>query len=157
MRANVVGYIRTATTEEGGEENYLKRQEADIKDYCQQNNYNLLGTYSDIGFTGTKVKERKGFQRMLSDIVHAKEVYGTEVNYVMIENLSRLSRSMKNLNDTLNFLQEENVSLISISDGIDTSTEMGKTFMLMTKTFYELEQEFITSKKRTNKKGANSL
>lgn len=142
---NVVGYLRVSTIEQSEEGFSLEAQEAEIRKHCEQNNFNLLGIFCDAGITGTSIKKRKEFQRMLSVIANAKEVYGTEVNYVLVWKLSRLSRNMKDLVNTIDFLEKQNVNLKAINEGIDTSTQAGKTFTFMSGIWAEMERENIVT------------
>lgn len=149
---NVVGYLRVSTLEQAEFGFSLEAQEAEIRKYCKQNKLNLLGIYTDAGITGTSIKERKDFQRMLTAISNAKDVYGTEVNYVLIWKLSRLSRNMKDLVNTLDYLEKHNVYVKTITDGIDTSTQIGKNFIMFGGIMAEIERENIVTQCRLGMK-----
>lgn len=149
---NVVGYLRVSLPEQAEVWFSIEAQEAEIKRHCEQHNLNLLGIFCDAGITGTSIKKRKDFQKMLSVIANAKEVYGTEVNYVLVWKLSRLSRNMKDLVNTIDFLEKHNVNLKTLNEGIDTSTQAGKSFILMSGIWAEMERENIVSQCRLGMK-----
>lgn len=149
---NVVAYLRVSTIEQFEEGFSIEAQEAEIRKHCEQNNLNLLSIFCDAGVTGTSIKKRKEFQRMLSVIANAKEVYGTEVNYVMVWKLSRLSRNMKDLVNTLDYLEKYNVYIKTVTDGIDTSTPIGRNFIMFSGIMAEMERENIVSQCRLGMK-----
>ena len=149
---NVVGYLRVSTVEQSEEGFSLEAQEAEIRKHCEQHNLNLLGIFCDAGITGTSIKKRKDFQRMLSVIANAKDIYGSEVNSVLVWKLSRLSRNMTNLVNILDYFDRYSVSLKTISEGIDTSTQAGKSFILISGIMAEMERENIVTNCRLGMK-----
>lgn len=149
---NVVGYLRVSTLEQAEVGFSIEAQEDEIKRHCEQHNLNLLGIFCDAGITGTSIKKRKDFQRMLSVIANSKEIYGTQVEGVLVWKLSRLSRSMTNLVNILDYFDKYSVSLKTISEGIDTSTQAGKSFILMSGIMAEVERENIVSNCRLGMK-----
>ncbi|RYI28278.1 recombinase family protein [Bacillus infantis] len=149
---NIVGYLRVSTIEQSEEGFSLEAQEAEIRKHCEQHNLNLLGIFCDAGITGTSIEKRKEFQRMLSVIANAKEVYGTEVQYVMAWKLSRLSRNMRDLVNTLDYLERHNVYIKTVTDGIDTSTATGRSIIMFSGIMAEMERENIVSQCRLGMK-----
>ncbi len=85
-----------------------------------QEEWELTEVYYDEGITGTSVKKRDGFNRMISDCENGK------VNLILTKEVSRFAR---NTVDTLNFtrrLSELKVGVIFMSDGIDTRDKDGE-------------------------------
>lgn len=69
----VVAYCRYS----GGEEQGLKdtstdEQEAAIRQFCEQNNLNLVKVYADPFVSGRSTKGRDHYLEMMSDLLHAK-------------------------------------------------------------------------------------
>lgn len=85
-----------------------------------QEEWELTEIYYDEGITGTSVKKRDGFNRMISDCENGK------INLILTKEVSRFAR---NTVDTLNFtrrLSELKVGVIFMSDGIDTRDKDGE-------------------------------
>lgn len=134
---NAVAYIRVSTNLQIDGFS-LDGQLKEIQDYCNKNNINLVRYYKDAGISGTSIENRTEFQRMLHDISKDKNI-----NTIIVWKLSRLSRSMTDLTNTISFLEKHNVNLICINPGIDISSSMGKIFVYMTGIFAEMERDNI--------------
>ncbi|WP_341763572.1 recombinase family protein [Candidatus Tisiphia endosymbiont of Beris chalybata] len=66
---------------------------------------------------------------------------------LVVWKLDRLGRSLRNLIELINELQEKDIMFRSIQDGIDTSNSIGQFFFHITGAFGELERNLI--KERT--------
>lgn len=82
-----------------------------------------------------KNTDRPQFQTMLSFVREGDELYVSE--------LSRLSRSLKDLLETLEYLDKKKVKLISSKEGIDTSTATGRCLIQLIGVFNEFERAII--------------
>ncbi|MDE7279004.1 MAG: recombinase family protein, partial [Oscillospiraceae bacterium] len=83
-------------------------------------NYELIEVYYDEGITGTSVKKRDGFNRMISDCEIGK------INLILTKEVSRFAR---NTVDTLCFtrkLSALGIGVIFMNDGIDTRDKDGE-------------------------------
>ncbi|CAM4141197.1 recombinase family protein [Flavobacterium weaverense] len=69
-----------------------------------------------------------------------------EKDIVVIYKLDRLGRSLKDLIEIVNLLASKNVDFISISDGIDTSTAIGKLMFHLVGAFAEFERNLISER-----------
>lgn len=135
---NVVMYCRTSSNLQV--DNYsIDGQTTEVAQYCKNNNLNLVNTYIDACISGTSTKNRDSFKNMLTDIQH------NNIDAIVIYKLSRISRNMHDLVNTVNFLKEHNVHLISIEDNIDTSSAMGMTFLYLLGAFAEMDRDNIVS------------
>ena len=113
-----------------------------IKAYCEKNNIEIIETYIDEAQTGTNLN-RKDFQRLLADAPNA--LWDTVVVY----NMSRLSRSVK---DTLNIKDEfEKLGkkIISVIENQDETPE-GDFFNLIT---YGMNELFVKQFARDSWRG----
>ncbi len=75
----------------------LETQRKFFEDYTKINNYTLVEIYADEGISGTKLKNRKAFNRMMSDAKKGK------FEKVFVKDISRFSR---NAVDFLNSIRE---------------------------------------------------
>ena len=75
----------------------LETQRKFFEDYTKLNNYTLVEIYADEGISGTKLKNRKAFNKMMSDAKKGK------FEKVFVKDISRFSR---NAVDFLNSIRE---------------------------------------------------
>jgi DNA invertase Pin-like site-specific DNA recombinase len=87
-----------------------------------------------------KSNSRTEFNKMMEHLREGDELY--------IYKLDRLSRSTKELLQTAEHLNKNNIQLISIQDKIDTTTAMGRFFFTVMASIAELELE--TTRERIN-------
>lgn len=88
--------------------------------------------FIDSGLTGRNTN-RPELQRLLETVQENDSITCTE--------LSRISRSTKDLLSISEKLQEKHVDLISIKEQIDTTTPMGRFFFTVSSAFNQLELE----------------
>lgn len=69
-----------------------------------------------------------------------------ENDVVVVYKLDRLARSLKDLIDLVNELALKNVDFVSLSDGIDTSTAVGKLMFHLVGAFAEFERNIISER-----------
>ena len=111
IRNYILGYARVSS-----EQQNLDRQLDALKKYGCDMIFNEK-------MTGTK-KDRPELKRMLERM--------TAGDIVVIESLSRLGRSTKDLIELTELFQSKGVNLVSLKESIDTSTSTGKLlFTLM--------------------------
>ena len=63
---NIAAYCRVSTDKED-QLNSLETQKEFFLEYTKRTGDNLIKLYADEGISGTKIKNRKEFQRMLAD------------------------------------------------------------------------------------------
>ena len=114
-------------------------QEEEIRKYCASHNMEIVATYSDKGKSGKTLAGREDFQKMIMDI----DTGVINVKYVMVYKLSRFGRSVLDIERTLQILRENDVNLICVADGLDTSTPMGKVITTIMSSLAEMELENI--------------
>lgn len=99
--------------------------------------------YEDEGFSGGNTN-RPEFQKLLKDAKHKK--FGVLICY----RLDRISRNVADFSSTLELLQSNNISFVSIKEQFDTSTPMGKAMVYIASVFAQLERETIAERVRDN-------
>jgi site-specific DNA recombinase len=120
-------------------ENYIKSQQHEGWTVCKE-------MYDDGGFTGANI-ERPGLQRLLA---HIKE---GRVNCVVVYKVDRLSRSLLDFSQLLEFFDKNNVVFVSVTQQFNTNTSMGRLTLNILLSFAQFEREII-SERTKDKMGA---
>ena len=122
----VFAYTRVSQMNEGKLSTQM--QIAEIRRFCEYNGYEILNVYSDEDLSGSETSHRTSFNRMFDDI--EKKTFG-DIDLVICYNLSRFSRSIKDINIYTHILKNDlNCGFRSVQESfIDTSSSMG-TFLL---------------------------
>ena len=120
-------------------ENYIKSQ--------RHEGWTLLPEhYDDGGFTGANV-ERPALQKLLNDIKEGR------INCVVVYKVDRLSRSLLDFSQLLEFFDKHNVAFVSITQQFNTNTSMGRLTLNILLSFAQFEREII-SERTKDKMGA---
>ena len=99
--------------------------------------------YEDEGFSGGNTN-RPNFKKLIKDIKNKK------FTHLICYRLDRISRNVADFTTTLEILNKNDVSFISIKEQFDTSTAMGRAMMNVSATFAQLERETIAERIKDN-------
>lgn len=99
--------------------------------------------YSDEDFTGANTN-RPELQQLLADIDAGS------VNVLVVYQLDRLSRDVKDFANIYSELEQKGVEFISVKEQIDTTTPIGKAMMYVTVVFAQMERETIAQRVSDN-------
>ena len=127
MRNYIFGYARVST-----EAQNLDRQLDALKKYGVDIIYNEK-------MTGTK-KDRPELTKLLDRM--------TEGDTVVIESLSRLGRSTKDLIELTELFHANGVNLVSLKESIDTNTSTGKLLFTLMSAIAQFERDVIADRTR---------
>lgn len=122
-----VGYVRVSTVEQNP-----ARQDELMK------SFGVDKVYSEK-LSGKDTK-RPQFQEMIDFLREGDTLY--------VESFSRLSRSTRDLLDTVNTLNEKGVRLVSDKEKIDTTTPQGRLVMTVFAAIYQFERENTLERQR---------
>jgi DNA invertase Pin-like site-specific DNA recombinase len=135
MKNYIFGYCRVST-----ESQNLDRQIDALQKYGVDHIYNEK-------MTGTK-KDRPELTKMLDRM--------TEGDTVVIESLSRLGRSTKDLIELTELFQSKGVNLVSLKESIDTNTSTGKLLFTLMSAIAQFERDTIADRTREGLKAARA-
>ena len=135
MKNYIFGYARVST-----ESQNLNRQLDAL------NKYGVDIVYNEK-MTGTK-RERPELEKMLDRM--------TEGDTVVIESLSRLGRSTKDLIELTELFHTKGVNLVSLKESIDTSTPTGKLLFTLMSAIAQFERDVIAERTREGLKSARA-
>lgn len=133
-------YIRVSTLDQAREGYSLKMQEQTLREWCKEKGYMIYDLYADRGISGKDFNHRPDMLRLMRD---AKDGC---FNSVVFWALSRFTRSVQDLYNTLDKFQKWGVSMVSYTEAFDTSTPMGRAMIGIVGVFAQLERE-ITSER----------
>ena len=119
------GYARVSTAEQN-----LNRQ------LDMLNKYGIDKIYSEK-ITGTR-KDRPELQKMLENLSNG--------DTVVIESLSRLGRSTKNLIELMELFNDKGVNLVSLKENIDTTTPTGKLLFTLISAISQFERDCLAER-----------
>ena len=106
----------------------------------KMNGWQLLpDKYDDGGYSGGNI-ERPALKRLLADIEAGK------IDIVVIYKLDRLSRSLLDFMKLVEMLEQHNVSFVSVTQDINTSTSAGRMMLNILMTFSEYERLVIAER-----------
>lgn len=137
-------YTRKSTSE-GLDQDFssLDNQRESAENYIRsQQNEGWVASnerYDDGGFTGANI-ERPGLQKLLS---HIKE---GRINCVVVYKVDRLSRSLLDFSQLLEFFDKQNVTFVSITQHFNTNNSMGRLTLNILLSFAQFEREIISER-----------
>lgn len=135
-------YCRVSTEDQAINGYGLRDQERRMRQYLElygEDKDYEIELYKDDGFSA-KSLNRKDMQRLISDIQNG------EIDTVVIHNLDRLTRSIKDLITLVELFEEYDVKLISMREKIETSDPTGMLFISIIVLFAQWERESISQR-----------
>ncbi|OAT33849.1 putative resolvase [Buttiauxella brennerae ATCC 51605] len=136
----VIGYVRVSTSDQNVENQ--KQQIANA-------GYSVTRWFSDEAVSGAvKAGERPGFGELLS--------YVREGDTLIVIAIDRLGRNTIDVLSTVEMLQTKGVKVVSLREGFDLSTPVGKAMLTMMAGLASLEKDLIAERRTAGIKRAQS-
>ena len=144
-------YTRKSTSEGLDQDfNSLDNQRESAQNYIKSQQHEGWSAseefYDDGGFTGANI-ERPALQKLLTHIKEGK------INCVVVYKVDRLSRSLLDFSQLLEFFDKHGVVFVSITQHFNTNTSMGRLTLNILLSFAQFEREIISERVR-DKMGA---
>ena len=98
LRMNIAAYCRVST-DKSDQLNSLEAQKKFFTEYTEKNGHNLVRLYADEGISGTKIKNRKEFLRLMRDARHGL------FDMVVVKDISRFARNTVDLLQSIRTLK----------------------------------------------------
>lgn len=135
----VVGYVRVSTDDQT-----TANQRRAIEE-----RYKVAKWFSDDGVSGSiPARQRPGLSELLK--------YVREGDTLVVHAIDRLGRNTVDVLNTVETLKKEGVSIVSLREGFDLSTPVGKAMLTMLAAMAELERENIKSRQMAGIERAKS-
>jgi DNA invertase Pin-like site-specific DNA recombinase len=131
MTTKVALYCRVSTTDQ-----YPENQVRVLTDLAEKNGAEIVATFIDKGISGVK-KDRDALNQMLSAARSRK------FNTLYVLSIDRLSRSVKNLIETVETLNELGITIVFQRENIDTKSAMGNFFLTVLGSLAQFEREIM--------------
>lgn len=128
----IYGYCRVSSEEQAQRGISIEAQRTLLQSYAAAQGQQIK-IFEDAGYSG-KNTSRPALRRMLSAL--------DDVSAILVWKLDRLSRSLR---DTLSMIEDQfqprGITLVSITESIDTSSPSGRMMLNMLASFAQLERE----------------
>jgi len=142
MKTAVI-YARVSSVSQ--EENTsLDMQIEKSQSYAATYDFHVNSIFQDVSSGGNT--ERDGFQAMM------RYLDDYAVKAIIVYKLDRLHRSLQNLLNHKEELEKKGVSIVSVSEQIDTTTAQGKLFFNIIGSFSEFEKDIINERTSSGKR-----
>jgi len=118
-----------------GRQTHLSQDNA-VAEYCKRNGFENVQVYQEVA-SGAK---RRPVLNQLLDLVRSRKV-----RRIVIFKFDRLARSTQDLLNIVSLLKHHDCELISVNDGVTTSTEnpMGRLYLNLMASFAEFERSVL--------------
>lgn len=137
---SIIGYVRVSTNEQTVENQKQQIAEA---------GYQVSKWYCDEATSGSvRAAEREGFGDLLN--------YVREGDTLIVVGIDRLGRNTIDVLSTVETLQAKGVKVISLREGFDLSTPVGKLMLTMMAGLASLEKDLIAERRTAGIKRAKS-
>ncbi|MBQ1551742.1 MAG: recombinase family protein [Bacilli bacterium] len=113
-------YMRVSTEDQAREGFSLPEQKERLEAYCKFNNYKIVEYYTDAGISAKTGNHRPEYDRMLEDGKQGK------INMIIALKLDRITRSTRDWETLMDYLEKYNINIAFVNDDINTTTANGK-------------------------------
>jgi DNA invertase Pin-like site-specific DNA recombinase len=139
-------YARVSTNNHGQD---VTMQTRELREYCERRGWTVTSEYVDIGISGTKEK-RPELDRLLAD------AHRRRFDAVVVWKFDRFARSVSHLLRALETFQSLGIEFVSLTEGVDTSTPMGKMVFTILGAVAELERSLIVERVKAGLRNARA-
>jgi DNA invertase Pin-like site-specific DNA recombinase len=123
----------------------------ELRAWCAAQKHTIVEEYVDRGVSGTKAS-RPQLDRLMADATKGLR----DIQVVAVLRLDRFGRSVQHLHVAVGKLLAAKVEFISVKDGFDLTTPMGKLLFGILATFAEFERNVIAERTKDGLKKART-
>lgn len=116
-------YCRVSTENESQESSFENQMKFFTERISREKNWSLAGVYADHGITGTSLRNRTEFNRMIADCEAGK------IDTILTKGVSRFARNTVDLLAVVRRLKEIGINVIFDSQKLDTALETSELLL----------------------------
>ncbi|WP_295749017.1 recombinase family protein [uncultured Oscillibacter sp.] len=136
-KLRVAAYCRVSTDSEDQLTSYTAQKEYYTQKIEENPDWELAGIFADRGITGTSMKKRAEFNRMIAACKRGR------IDIILTKSLSRFARNTVDCLETVRILRARGIGVRFEKEGIDTLTESGEFMITLFSGFAQAESESI--------------
>src|SRR6266568_6208039 len=135
-------YVRVSTVDQ-----HPETQLHELRTFAAQRGLQIVGEYTDHGFSGTRAR-RPELDRMMEDARRHR------FDVLLVWSCDRLARSTKHLLQTLDELSGFGIQFLSQREAIDTEGPLGRAIIVIVSAMAELERCIIIERVKSGMRRA---
>ena len=139
---NVAAYCRVSKDIEEQQTSLDNQMASFERIIVEHPGWKLAGIYADPGVTGTNIKNRKEFQRLISDCKEGK------IDYILAKSISRFARNTLDMLEYTRMLREMGIPVYFEKERVDTSTVTSEMLLTIYAAFAQEESHSISENQR---------
>lgn len=142
VKLRVAAYTRVSTASDDQLNSFAAQNQYYTARISENQNWEMVDIYADEGISGTAIRKRTEFQRMIADCRKGK------IDRILVKSISRFARNTADCLMTLRELKLLGVSAFFEKENIDTAGTSGELLTALFASFAQLESESISGNVR---------
>lgn len=142
QKLRVAAYCRVSTDSEEQINSYKNQLAYYTEKINSKTEWKFAGIYADEGITGTSMKHREDFKRMLRACREGR------IDLILCKSVSRFGRNSVDVLRTIRTLRERNIGVLFEKEGVDTRTMNSELILAFHSAFSQSESESISGNVR---------
>ena len=137
-KIRVAAYARVSTEQDEQQNSYAAQVDYFTKYIKEHPEWEFVEVYSDEGISGTSLKKRDGFNRMIADAEAGK------IDLILVKSISRFARNTVDALTITRKLKAAKVDVIFEKEGLHLLTEQGETMLTIMASIAQEESHNIS-------------
>ena len=133
----VAAYCRVSSKKDEQEHSFEVQKAYYTEKIIKNPEWKMAGIYADEGITGTSMKKRDDFKRMLRACREGR------IDLILVKSVSRFGRNTVDVMKTVRSLQERGIGVIFEKEGLDTRNMNSELMLAFHSAFSQSESESI--------------
>lgn len=126
MAQTAAGYVRVSTEQQREQDSHIRQREQ-LESWAESNGYHLE-IFQDIAISGQD-DTRERYRTLMGQPDEDELGRASEFDVVVVREMSRFGRSLQQVCNDIELLQENEVDFVSLKEDIDMTTAQGKLML----------------------------